>query len=134
MANNPFLTWPLGGDVAQTWATFLKSMSQVGLVNIIQQMETKDPALEQRIVTEGFSYGKQIGRIADALEVLIRHAKDGGLENLLEPEEKKSFEQFAEMVAKIDEMKVGGVPLSEEGLDAFVRRMKILRPCFEIQF
>jgi hypothetical protein len=122
MASNPFLAWPLSGDVAQAWATFFKSMSQVGLVNIIQQTQTKDPDLERKIVTDGFGYGQQLGRIVDALEVLIRHAKDLRLEKVLEPEEKECFEQFAEMAAKIDEMKVGGVPLSADGLDAFVRR------------
>jgi hypothetical protein len=59
--------------------------------------------------------------------VLIRHAKDLRLEKVLEPEEKECFERFAEMAAKIDEMKVGGVPLSADGLDAFVRRVKTLK-------
>ncbi len=127
MATNPLLAWPLSGDVAQWWATFFKSMSQVGLVNIIQQTQTKDPDLERKIVTEGFGYGQQLGRVVDVLEVLVRHSKDLGLEQVLEPEERKSFQQFIEMAAKIDEMKVGQVSLSDDGLDAFVRRMRVLR-------
>jgi hypothetical protein len=127
MASSPLLAWPLSDDVAQRWATFLKSLSQVGLVNIINETKAGDPDLERKIVTEGFGYGQQLGRIVDVLEVLIRHTKDLGLEEVLKPEERKSFDQFADMAAKIDEMKVGQLSLSEDGLDAFLRRMEILR-------
>ncbi|MCJ2179337.1 hypothetical protein [Novosphingobium album (ex Hu et al. 2023)] len=45
---------------------------QFGLINV-NIGETKYPETERAILDEVGSYGKQIGHIADALEVLIRH-------------------------------------------------------------
>lgn len=44
--------------------------SQVGLVNV-NIGETKHPETERAILDEVGSYGRQLGRIGDALEVLI---------------------------------------------------------------
>jgi len=72
------LQMPLSGDVTQainpwTW-TFGSASSQVGLVNI-NLGRSSDPDLEQEVLDEVGSYGKQLGRIGDALAVLIRHVK-----------------------------------------------------------
>ncbi len=80
---NPFSTWqavqlPLSGDVTQAinpWSwTFGSASSQVGLVNI-NLGRSSDPELEQEVLDEVGSYGKQLGRIGDALAVLIKHVK-----------------------------------------------------------
>ncbi|MGB4914080.1 MAG: hypothetical protein WBO95_18510 [Candidatus Dechloromonas phosphoritropha] len=80
---NPFSAWqavqlPLSGDVNQAinpWSwTFGSASSQVGLVNI-NLGRSSDPELEQEVLDEVGSYGKQLGRIGDALAVLIRHVK-----------------------------------------------------------
>jgi hypothetical protein len=123
MSNTSF--WPLSGDVMQTWASLLKSMSQVGLVNIINETNAKDPDLERKIVTESYSYGSQLGRINDALDVLIRKSKS--LDGNLASDEQKAIADFSRMVADIAEIKVGGLPLSEDDQDYFIHRMKILR-------
>ena len=81
--HNPFSAWqavqlPLSGDVTQAinpWSwTFGSASSQVGLVNINLGRST-DPELEQEVLDEVGSYGKQPGGIGDALVVLIRHVK-----------------------------------------------------------
>jgi len=120
---------PLSGAVriAQTWQSLFKGMSQVGLINVIQQMGTDEPELERKIVTEGFSYGRQLGRIVDALEVVVSHAKEMGLEKVLTGEQSTALHEFSKMAAKIDSLKVGDLPLSEKGLDDFVRRMRVLK-------
>jgi hypothetical protein len=66
---------PLSGDVTQDIETSLvRSLSdQLGLVNI-SLTGAGDPALERRIVEDVASYGRQLGRVLDALDVLIRHA------------------------------------------------------------
>jgi hypothetical protein len=107
----------------QAWATMYRSMTQVGLINVISQMEAGDPDLERRIVTEGFSYGRQLGRIIDALEVLVRLAKKTGLE----PDDEKCLDRFSDMASKIIEIKVGTVPLSDTDLDDVVRRMETIK-------
>ena len=55
-AINPW-TWQFSGD-------------QVGLVNIAIG-ETRHPELERKILDEVGSYGRQIGRLGDAMEVLM---------------------------------------------------------------
>jgi hypothetical protein len=64
---------PLSGDVTQainpvTW--FVRSLGQLGFINI-NLGRTPAPEVEERIVQEVASYGRQIGRVSDALDVLV---------------------------------------------------------------
>ena len=52
--------------------TFNQSGAQLGLVNI-SLGQTAQPELERAMLNEVGSYGRQLGRIGDALEVLVRH-------------------------------------------------------------
>lgn len=52
--------------------SFAQSGGQIGLVNVDLGL-TPHPETETRILDEVGSYGRQIGRIGDALEVLVRH-------------------------------------------------------------
>lgn len=52
--------------------------SQIGLVNITLG-ETKHPEVERAVLNEVGSYGRQLGRIGDALEVLMDHFDVQGL-------------------------------------------------------
>jgi hypothetical protein len=64
---------PLSGDVMQSinpFSWFIRSMGQLGLINI-NLGRTPAPEIEERILDDVGSYGRQIGRISDALEVLI---------------------------------------------------------------
>ena len=51
---------------------------QFGLVNV-SLGQTPRPEIEQNVLDEVGSYGRQLGRIGDALEVLIDHVKLDGL-------------------------------------------------------
>jgi hypothetical protein len=62
--------------------TFYQQGMQVGFINI-DLGSTPAPETEQTILDEVGSYGRQIGRIGDALEVLLRHVP---LENLSKEE------------------------------------------------
>ncbi len=62
--------------------TFNQQGAQLGLINI-DMGATAHPETEQRILDEVGSYGRQLGRIGDALEVLLNHVK---LEGLSQPE------------------------------------------------
>ena len=59
--------WPLSGGVMQA----INPMSFMTSLISINPGRTTNPELEQRIVNDVASYGRQIGRISDALEVLI---------------------------------------------------------------
>lgn len=70
-------TAPFGGAVTQAfeiWSSLFQNVGQVGLVNI-DLGRTSKPELERRILDEVGSYGRQIGRMSEALEVLIDQAE-----------------------------------------------------------
>jgi hypothetical protein len=58
--------------------SFYNQGAQLGLVNI-NLGYTRHRETEQEILDEVGSYGRQLGRIGDALEVLIDHVKLDGL-------------------------------------------------------
>ncbi len=72
----PVFKLPLSGDVVQSINPFTAFMSpigsQVGLVNITVG-QSSAPEVEQDMLSDVGSYGKQIGQIADALLVVIEH-------------------------------------------------------------
>ena len=57
--------------------SFYNQGAQLGFVNI-NLGQTAHPEIEQKVLDEVGSYGKQLGRIGDALEVLIDHARAQG--------------------------------------------------------
>lgn len=63
--------------------TFSLQGAQFGLFNF-NLGATPAPETEEKILEDVGSYGRQIGRIGDALDVLLRHVK---LENLTRDEE-----------------------------------------------
>jgi hypothetical protein len=67
---------PLSGNVTQSilpWTWLFNPMgNQVGLVNISLGKST-NPDIEEEVLTDVASYGKQLGRIEDALAVLLKH-------------------------------------------------------------
>lgn len=63
---------PLSGDVTQDIAP------SIGLVNI-NATRSGDPDLEQRIITQVASYGRQLGRLLEAVDVLARQQPRDGL-------------------------------------------------------
>lgn len=75
---HPALEWrlPLSGAVVQPWSwTYNTTGSQIGFININLGQST-EPELEQRMLDEVGSYGRQIGQIGDAVAVLIAHLLD----------------------------------------------------------
>ena len=63
--------------------TFNQQGAQFGFINI-DLGDTAESDLERKILDKVGSYGKQIGRIGDALEVILKHVK---LENLTSDEQ-----------------------------------------------
>jgi hypothetical protein len=77
----PDFKLPLSGDVTQTinpWTMFFNPVgSQVGLFNI-NLGTSSEPAVESQILSDVASYGKQLGRIGEALAVLLAHFEPAG--------------------------------------------------------
>ncbi len=78
---NPWQAWlsmfgiraPLSGNVTQDIAP------SIGLINI-NETRSGDPGLERRIITEVASYGRQLGWLLEAVDVLARQQPRHGLD------------------------------------------------------
>src|SRR6188472_1839726 len=89
---------PLSGDVTQAIDTSLiRSFGeQLGFINI-NTTGAGDAQLERRIVEQVASYGRQLGRVLDAVDVLIRHRIAGELP----PEDRRALERLQSLRSEI---------------------------------
>ena len=89
----------------QAWADHLST--QLGLVNVNVQA-TAQPQTEQRIVQDVASYGKQLGRIADVLLVLLLRLetrRNGAAAAKRTPAEKEAVARLLVMLDEIQQVK-----------------------------
>lgn len=101
----PVFRLPLSGNVTQsinpwTWL-FSPVGSQVGLINIELGQSTQ-PQVEEDVLTDVASYGKQLGRIEDALLVLLDHFAPA---RPLSDHESQAIADLRELIAKIAPIK-----------------------------
>lgn len=96
----PTFRLPLSGDVTQAinpWNWYLRSVGgQFGLVNV-NLGRSADPVLEQQILDEVGSYGRQLGRIGEALQVLLKHVRTEDLSD----DERKTLWAFETQMEEI---------------------------------
>lgn len=85
------MKFPLSGDVIQAiWTAFMSPFNnQIGLINI-NLGKSSAPEVEEQVLEDVGSYGKQLGRIGDALTVLMKH---------FEPREPLTEEEHEALVA-----------------------------------
>jgi hypothetical protein len=106
----PAFRLPLSGNVTQSinpWTWFFNPVgSQIGLVNI-ELGQSSNPAVEEEVLTDVASYGKQLGRIEDALLVLLAHFRPEGV---LTAEEEAALGAFKSIVAEIAAVKAKHQP------------------------
>jgi len=100
----PDFKLPLSGNVTQTinpWTWLFSPVgSQIGLFNI-NLGTSSDPAVEDQILSDVASYGKQLGRIEDALTVLIKNLNVDGLSD----GDKKAIRDLTRMIDDIQDIK-----------------------------
>lgn len=101
----PVFKLPLSGDVVQTinpWTAFFSPIgSQFGLINI-NLGQSSEPNVEADVLSDVASYGKQLGKIGDALIVLLKHFKP---ETPLTKEERTAIESLKKMLNQIADVK-----------------------------
>jgi hypothetical protein len=101
----PVFRLPLSGNVTQSinpWTMLFNPVgSQVGLVNIELGQSTQ-PQIEEEVLSDVASYGKQIGRIQDALLVLLDHFNPA---RPLTPDERQAIDDLRELVDKVAKIK-----------------------------
>lgn len=97
------LALPLSGDVTQainpvSW--WVRSAGQIGLINI-SLGATPAPDIEERVLDEIGTYGRQIGRLGDAIDVLISCLD----RNSLSPEQSAAIAAFETQLAEVRRIK-----------------------------
>jgi hypothetical protein len=85
--------------------TFYQQGAQFGFVNI-DLGQTAHPEVEQTILDEVGSYGRQLGRIGDVLEILLNHVELGKLS----PEERDSIAVLRGQLARVRQVKEREMP------------------------
>jgi hypothetical protein len=99
----PSINLPLSGAVNQTllpWTNFLT----------VNMGQSSNPQVEEDVLSIA-SYGKQLGRVEDALNVLIRHTLDklelSDEKDRLSEDEQRAIIDFKTMLNEIDKLKEG---------------------------
>lgn len=97
----------------------------------ITNRNSGDPELERRIL-EAVSYGRQLGRVMDALAVLVARADSKGLTSErrdVTPDRKEAFDDFWEVMIQIADAKSAAASrwLSEEGMTDLADNLMKLR-------
>jgi hypothetical protein len=96
---------PLSGDVVQSINPFTAFFSPVGsqfsVVNI-NLGQSSDPDVEREVLSDVGTYGRQIGRIGDALIVLLGHFHP---QTPLTSEETVALDALKEMLDKVADVK-----------------------------
>ena len=98
----PRFKLPLSGDVTQAispWTAFMSPIgSQIGWFNVTIG-QSSEPAIEGDVLSDVASYGKQLGRIGDALIVLLAHIHPS------DEKEKKAIAALNDMLEQIAKVK-----------------------------
>ena len=101
----PVFRLPLSGNVTQSinpWTMLFNPVgSQVGLVNIELGQSTQ-PQIEEEVLSDVASYGKQIGRIQDVLLVLLAHFNPA---RPLTAHEQQAVDDLRQLVDKVTAVK-----------------------------
>lgn len=101
----PMFKLPLSGDVVQQinpWTVLFQPMGgQYGLVNITVG-QSSSPRIEAEILSDVAGYGRQLGRIGDAMAVLIRHLPN---REALTRSERKALQAMERMLAEVEAVK-----------------------------
>lgn len=120
-------TWllPLSGDVLQAinpWSWWTNAMGQFGLINI-SSSASANPRLERDIVGKVASYGRQLGRINDAVYALLAHEDAGAFS----ASEQRAVDDFRRMADAINAMKEGHAAPTDAALDELIAGIRFLR-------
>lgn len=118
----PTMRLPLSGDVSQfisPWSWFIRQIGQLGFINL-NIGSTPAPDVEVRVLEDVGSYGRQIGRLADALEVLIAMLD----RNSLSPDQQTAISAFEGQLKDVRSVKTAAGRGSQPTLLAPTPRLK----------
>lgn len=111
--NTNGIALPLSGDVTQAinpWSWWINAPASYGFINI-NNMQSSNPQLEQRIVHNVASYGRQLGRVMEVLDALLAHTDCSGWA----VDEEQAVHDYRELTASIADYKCN--QLLDAGVD-----------------
>lgn len=117
---NPLNPW---GRMLSQWGytydptTVTDTITGNVITTIINEENSTNPSKERGIVEKHYSYGKQLGRIGDALDALISLTLSRRDPSELQQDERHALQDFLGMHMRIDEIKGGDASPSEAYLD-----------------
>ncbi len=104
-------------------------MSQIGFINI-NMTESSDPGMERQIVENVAGYGKQLGRVIEALDALFAHTATSGWSAV----QKKALSDFLELANDIAAVKGDYIAPTAENVDRFIDGIRHLKETDEKQY
>ncbi len=110
---NPITSW------------FRSSMGQFGFINV-NEMQSDDPDQEQRIVNGVASYGKQLGRVVEALQAVCEHLEPlnpGGWA----PAQREAVKSFLRLAEEMAAFKSRNQPVTQWTINDLVAALRSLR-------
>ena len=117
--------FPLSGPVMQSWGLWIRALSQqTGFINI-NTVQSGDPDLEQRIVEDVASYGRQLGWIMEALDVVVGRLDKADLTG----DERAALQQLSDLVRRVEAMKgESATPrLTSSGIERMIDDLRALK-------
>jgi hypothetical protein len=101
----PDVNLPLSGAVTQSidpWVSWFSAFgSQIGLINV-NLGTSADPEVERNVISKVASYGRQLGRIEEALVVLLKHFHP---QVELSAAEERAIRALQRMVEEVEDVK-----------------------------
>jgi len=117
--------FPLSGDVTQAinpWTWWLRMMNQVGFINI-NMTKSSDPQMERLIIENVAGYGKQLGRIIEALDAMVDHTDSTGWS----AEQKKALNEFTDIAREVAAVKGNFIAPTKVNIDRFLEGIRQLK-------
>jgi hypothetical protein len=124
--------FPLSGDVTQAinpWTWWLRMMSQIGFINI-NLTKSSDAGMEQQIIENVAGYGKQLGRVIEALDALFANTAS----DKWSAAQKKALGDFLDLAKEIAAVKGDYIVPTAANVDRFLDGIRRLRETDEKQY
>jgi hypothetical protein len=103
------------------WSFWLSPMRQLGMINVIE-MKSSDPVMERTITENVAGYGRQLGRITEALYVLLANTNTAKFTD----EEKEAVNEFTTMAEDIAVAKACGSAMTRDNVERFLKGLREL--------
>ncbi len=108
----------------------------MGCINIYN-VESGDSEIENKIIREVASYGRQLGWIIEVLDLVLKRLTVNDLrENDLTEEERATLQQFSELIRRIEEVKGASRPhkVTPENIDRVINDIRAWKEKDEITY